>query len=170
MLIDFPDEAIFTLIASTRWELYFDGSYTNHGAGAKNLCVTPQGDLILKLYRINFPGTNNMAGYEALITRLCTAIQWKITYLHVYGNSQLIINQVNDDYTTKDDKLMPYKQMVDDYKQHFSHIIFEQIPRLQNKVSDVMAIVGSLLDMSRNITQLYFMVEQLMVPTYEIPP
>lgn len=38
--------------------------------------------------------------------------------MHVYGDSQL----VNDEYKKKDDKLLPYCHMVEDFKQHFSSI------------------------------------------------
>ena len=48
--------------------------------------------------------------------------------LNVFGDSQLIINQVNDIYQTKDEKLLPYKRMVDDMKQYFAHITFQQVP------------------------------------------
>lgn len=37
----------------------------------------------------------------------------------------LIINQVNDDYAIKDDNMMPYKFMMDDFKQYFYQIIIE---------------------------------------------
>ncbi|XP_057849976.1 uncharacterized protein LOC131060672 [Cryptomeria japonica] len=89
--------------------------------------------------------------------------------LQVYGDSQLIINQVNDDYNTKDDKLTPYKQLVEEFKQHFTNVAFEQIPRIQNRATNAMAMVGYLLNMPNNGTQFEFIVEQLMVPTYEIP-
>lgn len=114
LLIDFPDESMFTLIASVMWKLYFDGSYTNHGSGVGILFITPQGDVIPKSFRINFPCTNNMAEYEALLIGLRKVVQWKIQELQVYGDSQLIVNQVNDDYNTKDEKLMPYKKLVKD--------------------------------------------------------
>jgi len=37
--------------------------------------------------------------------------------LKVYGDSQLIINQVNGEYQTKDDKLTPYKKVVESLKE-----------------------------------------------------
>ena len=77
--------------------------------------ITPQGDSIPKSFRIAFPCTNNVAEYKALVIGLRMAIKWKIRALHVYGDSQLVINQVNDDYDTKDGKLMPYKRMVDNF-------------------------------------------------------
>ena len=66
-----------------------------------------------------------MVKYEALMLGLKWAVQWKIIELNVFGDSQLIINQVNDEYQTKDDKLLPYKHMVDDFKKYFTMITFE---------------------------------------------
>ena len=71
--------------------------------------ITPQGDIIPKSYWIAFNYTNNIAEYEAMITRLKLAIQWNIQHLQVLSDFQLVIFHVNDDYKTKYDKLMPYK-------------------------------------------------------------
>lgn len=71
-----------------------------------------------------FPYTNNTAEYETLIIGIKIVIEWKIIEFLVYGESQLVINQVNDDYQKKDDKLLPYKSMVDDFKKYFAEIKF----------------------------------------------
>lgn len=104
MHIEFLDVDVLT-ITPQQWILYFDGSYTQHGLGARILFVTPQGHTIPKSYKLMFPYTNNVVEYEALIIGIKVAIEWKITELQVYGDSQLVINQVNDDYHMKDDKL-----------------------------------------------------------------
>lgn len=59
-----------------------------------------------------------------MVTGIKMAIEWNITQLQVFGNSQLVINQINDDYQTKDEKVMPYKKMVDDVKKYFIEITF----------------------------------------------
>ena len=105
--IEFPDADVFTTKSKQLWSLYFDGSFTQHGLGAGILLVTPQGHTIPRSYSLMFPCTNNIAEYEALITGLKTTLEWRITELQVYGDSQLVINQINDDYQTKDDKLLP---------------------------------------------------------------
>ena len=69
-----------------------------------------------------------MEEYEALVLGLKLALEWKLTTLDVYGNSQLVINQVTNAYQTKDEKLLPYKHMVDTLKECFVQITFEQIP------------------------------------------
>lgn len=60
---------------------------------------------------------------------LDTTLQWNIMDLQVFGDSQLIINQVNDDYNTKDDKITLYKQLVEEYKQHFTNVTFTATKR-----------------------------------------
>ena len=136
MLVDFLDEAIFHVDIANEWKLYFDGSHTKNGSGDGIIFVTPQGDAIPKSYKIAFQCTNNIAEYEALITGLKLAVQWHIQHLQVYGDSQLVIHQVNDDYETKDEKLMPYKQMVDFLKSKFVTISFCQLPRIDNRQVD----------------------------------
>lgn len=49
-------------------------------------------------YKIAFSCTDNIAKFEALIIGLRLTIQWKILKLQVYGDSQLVIKQVNDEY------------------------------------------------------------------------
>lgn len=65
---------------------------------------------------------------------------------------------------------MSYKRMVDDLKQHFTKIDFEQIPREQNRAADAMATIASLIDLPLNETLYKFLVDNLLVPSYEITP
>ncbi|GLJ48088.1 hypothetical protein SUGI_1015310 [Cryptomeria japonica] len=108
MEIEFTDRDVLS-ISTTQWTLYFDGSYTQHGLGAGILFITPKGHTIPRSYRLMFPCTNNVAEYEALVIGVKMAVEWKIIELMVYGDSQLVVNQINNDYQTKDDKLLPYK-------------------------------------------------------------
>lgn len=87
--------------------------------------INPQGHTIPRSHRLMFPCTNNMIEYEVLIIGIKMDIEWKIIELQVYGDSQLVINQVNDDYQKKDDKLMQNKRMIDEFKKYFVEINFE---------------------------------------------
>lgn len=78
MLIDFPNESVFTITTSSTWKLYFDGSHTNHVIGEGILFITPQDDSIPKSFKISFSCTNNIAEYEALVIGLHSVVQWKI--------------------------------------------------------------------------------------------
>lgn len=141
--IEFPDESIMHLTEQS-WKMFFDGSFTQHGFGARILFITSQKYSIPKAYKILFPCTNNIAEYEALVNGIKLAIEWKIVELHIYGDLQLIINQINDLYQTRDEKLMPYKRMVDDLKKYFTFVTFQQIPRTTNRAADAMATLASI--------------------------
>ena len=109
--------------------------------------MTPQGDLIPKSYKISFPCTNNIAEYEGLVIGLRQDIKWNIKNLLVFGDSQLVIKQVIDEYHTKDEKLLPYRRIVEDLKQYFTEIVFQKIPRANNKAADAMATIASMIAM-----------------------
>ena len=124
IIADFLDDTIMTVTPTTQWKLYFNGSYTQKGSGVGILFVTPQGDLIPKSYKISFPCTNNIDEYQGLVTGLSQATRWNIKSLLIFGDSQLVIKQVTDEYQTKDEKFLLYHRIVEDLKQHFTEIIF----------------------------------------------
>jgi ribonuclease HI len=169
LVLEFPDASIFLIEEHPQWTLYFDGSHTQHGLGVGVIFITPQGDCIPRSYRLSFPCTKNIAEYKALVLGLHIFVQWNILSLKVYGDSQLIINQVNDEYQTKDDKLTHYKRLAEDLKEYFLEISFEKIPRINNRARDAMATIGSLLDIPKNMAKHEFLVEQLLVPSFEVP-
>lgn len=96
-------------------------------------------------------------------------VEWRVDELNIFGDSHLIINQVNDVYQMKGEKLIPYKCMVDDLKKYFSHITFQQVPQANNKVADAMATLASFLQMPENDLRHEFLVEKLLYPTYNTP-
>ena len=64
------------------WTLRFDGSKTKQGARAGFELISPTGTTYLEAHRLQFPCTNNMAEYEALILGLCV-IKKGVKILHV---------------------------------------------------------------------------------------
>ena len=59
--------------------------------------------------------------------------------------------------------------MVDDIKNYFAHITFQQIPRIDNKAADAMATLASLLQMLENDLRHEFLVDTLHYPSYDTP-
>ena len=106
--IDFPDASIMYITELT-WKMFFDDSHTQNGASIGIFFVTPHIYTIPKSYKLLFPCTNNIAEYKALLNGVKISLEWRITKLHIYGDSQLVINQIDNDYQTKDEKLIPYK-------------------------------------------------------------
>ena len=52
--------------------------------------------------RIVFKATNNEAEYKALLASLRVIIELELESLDVYNDSQLMVNQVQEDYLAKD--------------------------------------------------------------------
>ena len=77
--------------------MYFDGSLKLGGAGASVLFISPDGKRLKYDLQILWPATNNEAEYEALLHGLRVAVSLGIKHLLVYGDSSVVINQVNKD-------------------------------------------------------------------------
>ena len=94
-------------------------------------------------------------------------LEWRIIEFHIFGDSQLVINQVNDDCQTKDDKLIPYKKLIDSLRNYFTFVTFQQIPRVENKATDAMATLTSILQLEEHESCFKFLVEEVHHPTYD---
>ena len=79
------------------WKMYFDGSLNIDGIGAGVLFMSPSKEQLRYVLRIHFPASNNAAEYEACIHGLRIAIELGVKRLYVYGDSALVINQLNKD-------------------------------------------------------------------------
>ena len=115
-----------------------NGSSNRQAGGADIVLLSPEGDTIECMVRLNFPATNNEAKYEAPVTGLDLAKAARATSIVIYCDSQVVTNQVNGDYECKGEKMKRYldqvKRRVDDLK---AKII--QIPRGENEQADRLA-------------------------------
>ncbi len=168
MQIEFLDCSIMHMTERT-WKMFFDGSHKQNGASAGILFITPHGYTIPKSYKLLFPCTNNIVEYEALANGIKIAIEWRIIEMHIFGDSQLVINQVNNDYQTKDDKLVPYKKLFDALKNYFTFVTFQQIAKTENKATNAMANLEYILQLQDHESWFEFLVEELHHPTYDSP-
>ncbi|PKI79383.1 hypothetical protein CRG98_000229 [Punica granatum] len=82
--------------------------------------------------KVDFPCTNNMAEYEACILGLQAAIDFKVKELEVFGDSILTIFQTLGQWKTKDEKLVPYHEYLEELAENFEKISFTYTPRINN--------------------------------------
>ena len=80
-----------------------------------------------------------MIEYEACIMGLRAAIDIRIKFLSVHGDSALVISQVKGDWDTKHRNIIPYKEYVLTLIPYFEEITFEHIPREENQLADALA-------------------------------
>ena len=83
------------------WELYFDGSSCKEGAGAGVLLISPRGEIVKLMYKLEFVTTNNTAEYEALLLGLKAAKDLGIQQIAAFGDFELVFQQVKNNYQVK---------------------------------------------------------------------
>ena len=122
----------------SRWSVHTDGSSNRQAGGAGVVLLSPEGDVVECMIRLDFPTTNNEAEYEALVASLDLAKAAGATSVVIYCDSQVITNQINGDYECKGERMKLYlnqvRKRVDDLQ---AQII--QIPRGENEQADRLA-------------------------------
>jgi ribonuclease HI/uncharacterized small protein (DUF1192 family) len=129
------------------WKMFFDGASSNIGAGAGVVFKSPSQETISLSYRLEFEVTNNVAEYEALVLGLRAAKEMGIREVAVFGDAELIVQQVKNVYQTKHPRLKNYRNEVWDLVDSFFlafNISF--IPREENASADFQAFSASLFE------------------------
>ncbi|CAL9006044.1 unnamed protein product, partial [Prunus brigantina] len=112
-------------------------------SGAGVVIESPQGQRWQFAFQLDFRCTNNQAEYEALIIGLEILQGMKATRVLVYGDSQLVINQLTGDYQCTSENLALYYVTALNTADQFSRISFVHIPRAENHEANEMAQVAS---------------------------
>ena len=63
--------------------------------------------------------------------------------------------------------MVPYKKMVDSLRHYFTFVSFQQIPRVENKETNAMDTLASLLQWEQHESRFEFLVEELHHPIYD---
>jgi ribonuclease HI len=88
--------------------MYFDGSLKLGRDGVGVVFISPEGKQLKYILQILWQATNNEAEYEALIHGLRIVTSLGIKRLLVYGNSAMVVNQVNKDWDCTKDNMDAY--------------------------------------------------------------
>ncbi len=116
-LIDFITEwiEVQTLAITEKleyWTMYFDSSLMIEGTGAGIMLISPTGERLKYVLQIYFPVSNNATEYEALLHGLRIAISLSIRRLAVHEDFELVINQVQKEYSCTSTKISAYCQEI----------------------------------------------------------
>ena len=125
------------------WKLSVDGSSNFKGVGLGIVLTSPEGDIIQRAIRCGFKATNNESEYEALIAGLSLARDMGITKLQVQSDSQLVVNQLQGSYQTRDTKMAAYLKIVKELQVGFESFSILQVPRVENSHADSLANLGA---------------------------
>ena len=101
------------------WTLYFDGSKTLEGSGAIFVLIDPRKNKHFLSCRLEFECTNNTAEYEALVQGLRKAIEPKVKKVKEYGDSKIIVKQIQNNIHCISPHLKAYQNEVWDLLMKF---------------------------------------------------
>lgn len=119
------------------YTLNFDGaSRGNPGPAGIGAVIFHNGQEIWASCQYIGTKTNNQSEYSALILGLKEALSRDIKTLQVYGDSQLVINQINGEYKVRNPGLQELYQEVQHLKAQFDNIIVTHVYREFNKRAD----------------------------------
>ncbi|XP_031387139.1 uncharacterized protein LOC116200431 [Punica granatum] len=116
---DFQDEEILQVDEKedgTAWKMYFDGAVNSTGSGIGAACI------------LGLP----------------TAIDFKVKEVKVFGDSMLTIFQILGQWKTKDAKLVPYHEYLEELVKNFKKISFTYTSRIKNQFADTLATLASM--------------------------
>jgi ribonuclease HI len=129
---------------SSVWTMYFDGSKRIQGAGAGLVLISPQGDKLKYVLRMSFPqASNNEAEYEALLNGMKMAKACGATRLKIFGDSNLIVQQVMNKCDSIRDNMIAYKNLYYYLEGTFNGCEVSHISRASNEEADNLAKIRS---------------------------
>ena len=95
------------------------------------------------MLQIHFDSSNNEAEYEALLYGLRMAISLGVRRLMVYGDSDLVVNQVMKEWDVRNPTMTTYCNAVRKLEKKFEGLELHHVPRLKNQAADELAKLGS---------------------------
>ncbi|CAL9001627.1 unnamed protein product [Prunus brigantina] len=135
------------------WTLYVDGSSNAQGCGAGLVLISPDKVVLEYALRFKFHASNNEAEYEALLAGLRLAKEMGARQIQIFSDSQLVVHQVNQDFTAKDVSMTAYLQHTRHLLTTFNAYLISQVPRSENSHADALARLASAIEqgIGRNI-------------------
>jgi ribonuclease HI len=122
-----------------RITLYFDGAVSNNYCGYGGVIM--YGDNEIKYYGTCKGKTNNYMEYYALYRGLLILINnmGDLDYIDIYGDSKLVINQLNGVYVVKSVNLLKIHTAVKHILTRFNKVNLYHIYRHENAVADMLS-------------------------------
>ncbi|XP_070054485.1 uncharacterized protein [Nicotiana tomentosiformis] len=142
---ELPDEDAMVIKVELPWKMYIDGAAHRGGAGVGIVFGTSQGEVLPYIFTLTQLFSNNIDKYQTLILGLEIAVEMKWLQLQVFGDSQLVINQLLGSYEVKKPELRPYHDYAKTLMGWAIDVTIQHVPRKENKKADVLTALASSL-------------------------
>ncbi|XP_058087511.1 uncharacterized protein LOC131234595 [Magnolia sinica] len=141
----FPDEDVLLIEEEERkvgeWTLFFDGATNSKGSGVGAILYSPDD------VSIPYPG----GWHSKALT----------TWLNMKHASQ-----INGDWKTKDEKLIPYHAYREILIEEFDEITFSYMPQVKNQFADALATLASMMEIPKAVAEWELTVELQEEPAF----
>ncbi|XP_070039626.1 uncharacterized protein [Nicotiana tomentosiformis] len=94
------------------WRMFLDGVANFKGVGIEVVLISEFGQHYPASANIRLPCNHNMDEYEACILGIRMAVEMNVKELLVIGDSDLLIHQVEEEWSTKNVKILLYPHSV----------------------------------------------------------
>lgn len=113
----------------------------NVGVPCSCACVIKidNGNKVERAIALPHCNTNNESEYEGVLLAIKTALEFEITDLLLYSDSQLVVNQIHGFYKARQPVLQSYLVRVNRLSLSFSSFTIEWVKRTQNQRADELA-------------------------------
>ena len=128
-----------------RWVINVDGLSTLYAGRIGVILKSPEGDKLKYAACLQYQTTKNEAEYEALFKGLELAKSFGAESVIFQGDSQLIINQVNEMCEAKEDWMKKYLYKVKQLIKKFKETNFVQLSREENMEANALPKTASVV-------------------------
>ncbi|XP_020520312.1 uncharacterized protein LOC110006876 [Amborella trichopoda] len=128
--------------------MYFDGAFLSERGGAGVVFLTPQDGVIPLSFSLAKADSHNEAKYQALIIGLDVTLDLELERLAIFGDSELVIQQLKGIYDVRKDSLKPYHDTAKTLMANLDDFSIGHINRRLNSQADVVAILGATIQIS----------------------
>ncbi|XP_024196954.1 uncharacterized protein LOC112200165 [Rosa chinensis] len=135
--------------------LYFSACKLRHYMLSFTTCIIAQTDL---------------AEYEALIIGLEVLLEMGIRDVQIRGNSQLVINQIQEKYRCASWLLIPYLNRAIELLDQFTDVDMEYIPRERNFAANELAQLATGITLKYGVRERILKVERRTLPSWFARP
>ena len=97
---------------------------------------------------------------------LKTAFELGIRQMEVFGDSNIVLRQIQCEWKTRDVKLRPYHAYLELLVGRFDDLRYTHLPRVQNQFVDALATLASMIDIPTDTVVRPLLIESRSVPTY----
>ena len=129
LLAQFPGEEVFplddevpgevALVEEIREQWVMNGSSTTQSEGVRVVLYHEEDKVVVLLFKLEFPCSNNTAEYEAYLTELAITLEMGVKHLRVLGDSNLVVCQTKGSFSLKEPSLAPTEQWPRRWKKSF---------------------------------------------------